>query len=31
MIDSKIEGTYEALGWEIPTPQKSLANKILRF
>lgn len=31
MIDSKIEGTYEALGWEIPTPQKTLANKILRF
>jgi DNA polymerase elongation subunit (family B) len=31
MIDSKIEGTYDALGWEIPTPQKTLANKILRF
>ena len=31
MIDSKIEGTYEALGWEIPTPQKTLANKILKF
>jgi DNA polymerase elongation subunit (family B) len=31
MIDSKIEGIYEALGWEIPTPQKTLANKILRF
>lgn len=31
MIDSKIEGTFEALGWEIPTPQKTLTNKILRF
>ena len=31
MIDSKIEGIYEALGWEIPTPQKTLTNKILRF
>lgn len=31
MIDSKIEGTFEALGWEIPTPQKTLANKILKF
>lgn len=31
MIDSKIEGTYEALGWEIPTPQNTLSKKILRF
>ena len=31
MIDSKIEGTYEALGWEIPTPQRTLNNKILKF
>jgi len=31
MIDSKIEGIYEALGWEIPTPQKTLTQKILRF
>jgi hypothetical protein len=31
MIDSKIEGTYEALGWEIPTPQLSLAKKVLEF
>jgi len=31
MIDSKIEGIYEALDWEIPTPQKTLTQKILRF
>lgn len=31
MIDSKIEGTYDALGWEIPTPQLTLTKKILRF
>jgi DNA polymerase elongation subunit (family B) len=31
MIDSKIEGTFEALGLEIPTPQKTLTSKILKF
>ena len=31
MIDSKIEGTYEALGWEIPNPQRSLARKAFTF
>lgn len=31
MIDSKIEGIYEALGWDLPTPQRTLTNKILRF
>jgi hypothetical protein len=31
MIDSKIEGTYEALGWEVPNPQRTLAKKILEF
>lgn len=31
MIDSKIEGIYDALGWEVPTPQLTLTNKILKF
>lgn len=31
MIDSKIEGTYEALGWQIPTPQLTLTKKIFSF
>ena len=31
MIDSKIEGTYEALGWEVPTPQKTLSKKVFSF
>jgi DNA polymerase elongation subunit (family B) len=31
MIDSKIEGIYHALGWQIPNPQLSLTKKILRF
>lgn len=31
MIDSKIEGIYGALKWEIPTPTKTLMNKILKF
>lgn len=31
MIDSKIEGIYEALDWDVPTPQKTLANKVFKF
>lgn len=31
MIDSKISGIYDALGWEVPTPQLTLTKKILRF
>lgn len=31
MIDSKIEGIYGALGWEIPNATKTLMNKILKF
>lgn len=31
LIDSKIEGIYDALGWEIPTPQSTLTKKLLRF
>lgn len=31
MIDSKLERVFEALEWEIPTPQKTLNKSILRF
>lgn len=31
MIDSKIEGIYEALGWEVPTSSTAIAKKILSF
>jgi hypothetical protein len=31
MIDSKLDGVFEAMGWEVPTPQKALLNKLLRF
>jgi hypothetical protein len=31
MIDSKIEGTFEALGYELPTPQTALAKKVFVF
>ena len=31
MIDSKLDGIFEAMGWEVPTPQKALLNKLLRF
>ena len=31
MIDSKIEGIFEALGWDIPTPQNTVTKKILKF
>ena len=31
LIDSKIEGIYEALRWQIPTPQSTLTKKLLRF
>jgi DNA polymerase elongation subunit (family B) len=31
MIDSKLSRVFEALQWEIPTPQKSFANKLLEF
>lgn len=31
MIDSKIEGIYDALGWQVPNPQITLTKKILRF
>lgn len=31
MIDSKIEGIYEALNWEIPTQQRTLAKKVFAF
>lgn len=31
MIDSKLSGTFEALGWDVPTPQNTLVNSILKF
>lgn len=31
MIDNKLEGVFEALDWEIPTPQKTMVKKILKF
>jgi len=31
MIDNKLEGTFEALNWEIPTPQKTFVKKMLEF
>lgn len=31
MIDNKLDGIFEALGWEVPTPQRALVNKLLRF
>ena len=31
MIDSKLERTFEALDWEIPTPQKTMVKSILKF
>lgn len=31
MIDSKLERTFEALNWEIPTPQKSHVKSFLKF
>lgn len=31
MIDSKLERIFEALNWEIPTPQKTFVKKYLKF
>ena len=31
MIDSKLERTFEALNWEIPTPQKTHVKTFLKF
>ena len=31
MIDAKLEGIFAALNWEIPTPQKALVSKLLKF
>jgi DNA polymerase elongation subunit (family B) len=28
MVDSKIEGIFEVLGWELPTPQNSFVNSV---
>ena len=31
MIDAKLARTFEALDWEIPTPQKTMVKSILKF
>lgn len=31
MIDNKLDGIFEALNWEVPTPQRALVNKLLKF
>ncbi len=31
MIDNKLDGIFEAMGWEVPTPQRALVNKLLKF
>jgi hypothetical protein len=31
MIDAKLDGIFEAMGWEVPTPQRALVNRLLRF
>lgn len=31
MIDTKLERTFEALNWEIPTPQKTFVKSFLKF
>lgn len=31
MIDAKLERIFEAMSWEIPTPQNTLINSILKF
>ena len=31
MIDAKLMRTFEAMNWEIPTPQKTMVKSILKF
>lgn len=31
MIDNKLRGIFSAIGWDIPTPQNTLINSILKF
>lgn len=31
MIDNKIGGIFSALGWEVPTPQSAIVNRLLKF
>ena len=31
MFDNKLKGIFGAIGWDIPTPQNTLINKILKF
>lgn len=31
MIDNKLDGIFEAMRWEVPTAQRALTNKLLKF
>lgn len=31
MFDNKLDGIFSAIGWELPTPQNTLLNKIFTF
>jgi hypothetical protein len=31
MFDNKLKGIFGAIGWEVPTPQNTHVNRILRF
>lgn len=31
MFDNKLKGIFGAIGWEVPTPQNTLINSILKF
>jgi DNA polymerase elongation subunit (family B) len=31
MMDNKLKGIFSAIGWEVPTPQNTLINSILKF
>jgi hypothetical protein len=31
MFDNKLEGIFSSIGWELPTPQNTLLNKIFTF
>jgi DNA polymerase elongation subunit (family B) len=31
MFDNKLKGIFSAIGWEVPTPQNTLINSILKF
>jgi len=31
MVDAKLKRTFEAMNWDIPTPQKTMVKSILKF